>query len=80
MVSGNFTAPYITPSVNWISQWTVLITSIVIIGLIIYCVINYAINRKNPEKPHKEVEAIKELTKEISKLRDTLEKGGKNGL
>jgi len=77
MVSGNFTAPYITPAVSWVSQWTVLITLFAIIGLIIYAITNYFINRRKPDEVNSELQALENIAKEIKGLRQDM-KGGKH--
>jgi predicted PurR-regulated permease PerM len=78
LVSGNFTAPYITPAVDWISQWTALITAIVIIGLVIFGIVNYFRNRHKPDFESDEVKAIKQLTTEIKGMRQDFKERGAN--
>ena len=91
VISDNVTATrYITPIVDWITQWAVIITIAIIIGLLIFGIANYIINRRKLDKPSDEVQAIKSLSKqlvqkdeslinEIKGLREDLRnKGGQN--
>jgi len=74
---GNETATnIITPAIDWMSQWAVVITLIVIIGLIIYGIVSYIINRRKPSEDSEETKAIKELTTEIKGLRRDLTNKG----
>lgn len=65
LVSHNFTAPYITPAIDWVSQWTVIITLVVIILVLIFGVVVYIRNHKKPDKVSEEVKAINELSQRL---------------
>ncbi len=81
LVAGNETATnIITPTVDWITQWAVFITLVVIVGLIIWAIISFIINRHKPEETSKEVEAINAVVTELKGLRGDLgnPRGGQN--
>ena len=65
-----FGVNYVKPSIEWLTQWSVVIVTIIIVGLIIYAIINYFMNRNKPEKPSEEVQAIRDLTEEIRRDRE----------
>jgi hypothetical protein len=70
LIAGNVTATkIITPTIDWITQWSVVITVIILIVLAIWGTIEYFRNRKKPNAPSEEVQAINEMIKEIKGLR-----------
>lgn len=75
LVAGNETAnQYITPTIDWISQWTVIITAIIIICLIILTIVIYFINRRKKEKPSADIQAMENLTSELKRMNDRNER------
>ena len=73
LVSDNVTATkYITPAVDWITQWAVIITVVIIIGLLIFVIANYIFNRCKPDKPSDEVQAIKSLSQQLVQKDESL--------
>jgi hypothetical protein len=70
LIAGNDTAQnIINPTVNWITQWAVVITTVVIFLLFIYAIISFVINKCKPDKLSDETMAIRDLSSKIE-IRD----------
>jgi uncharacterized membrane protein (DUF106 family) len=70
IINSAFGTTYVKPSLEWLTQWSSIITVVVIFGLIIWAIINYFINRNKPDEESDRVQAMKDLAQEMKRMND----------
>ncbi|MDD4875575.1 MAG: hypothetical protein PHQ86_00360 [Dehalococcoidales bacterium] len=64
------------PVYYWVIQWTTVVFLVVLFGLIIFPIINYIINRGEPDDPSAELKALIRLDGKLDSLIEII--GGKS--
>jgi|SRR3990167_3054223 len=77
-LAGNETATQIiTPTVEWISEWAVVITLVAIIGLFVWAIFTYLRNRHAPKETD-DSQYLKEISETLKRMEKRQNDDGTN--